>query len=75
MNDNEVIRVDGRNMEARKVKDRFSLIDMGHIQYILWMLEENQTTIKNPKAYLTTMLYNAPSTMEGYMQTRVKIES
>lgn len=75
MNDNEVIRVDGRNMEARKVKDRFSLIDMGHIQYILWMLEENQTIIKNPKAYLTTMLYNAPSTMEGYMQTRVKIES
>ena len=71
MPDDSVVRVDGRNIEAWKVKERFEMLDMGCIQYVLEVLDECRPNIRNPKAYYLTALYNAPATIENYYHNRV----
>ena len=73
--DKDTIRVDRHDVEAWRVKERFKLLEMGHIEYVLWMLEENAANIKNPKSYIMTMLYNAPLTMDSYMRYREMADS
>ena len=69
--DEKIVRVDGRGIEAWKVKERLEMLDMGCIEYVLEMLDEYRPNIKNPKAYYLTALYNAPVTIERYYHSRV----
>ena len=41
-------------------------LDMEHIKFVFDCLKENTTKIRNIKKYLLAMLFNAPSTINGY---------
>lgn len=66
------IRIGGEELPTEQVKDRFSSLDYGHLEYVFDCLRRNTTQIRNIRAYLLTALYNAPVTMSPYYQAAVQ---
>ncbi|MCM1166663.1 MAG: DUF6017 domain-containing protein [Lachnospiraceae bacterium] len=60
-----------RICRKRVVKSRFLKLDSSHIDYVLTSLKENTSEVRNIRAYLITMLYNAPTTIDSYYTMRV----
>ena len=56
---------------AEVVRSKFLKLNYFHIEYVLNCLKQNTTKVKNIRKYLLAMLFNAPSTMEGYYQAEV----
>lgn len=54
------------------VKSKFLKLNYSHIDYALYCLKGNTTKVKNIKKYLLAVLFNAPSTMDGYFQAEVR---
>lgn len=53
------------------VKERFLKLDSSHIEYVLDCLRESTADIRNIKAYLLEMLFNAPATCGSYYRAKV----
>lgn len=53
------------------VKSKFLKLNYWHIQYVIRCLHDNTTKIRNIKKYLLTVLFNAPSTIDGYYLAEV----
>lgn len=68
------IRCAGEDKPAAVVKSQFMKLNMCHIEYVLYCLEENILDIRNIKAYLLTTLYNATLTMDSYYTTKVRYD-
>lgn len=62
----KTIRVAGDDYPAEIVKSKFLKLDSIHIQFVFDCLRENTTKIRNIKKYLLAVLFNAPSTINGY---------
>lgn len=56
------------------VKSQMLKLNSEHIQYVISSVKENNTKIKNIKAYLKSCLFNAPQTMEHYYTTSVNAD-
>ena len=56
---------------AEVVRSKFLKLNYFHIEYVLHCLKQNTTKVKNIRKYLLAMLFNAPSTMDGYYQAEV----
>ena len=59
------VRVGKDSMPRGLVVARFCKLNSDHIFYVLSNIENSTQKIKHIKAYLITMLYNAPATMES----------
>lgn len=59
------VRVGRDDMPRGLAVSRFCRLDAEHILYVLSGIGRSTKKINNIKAYLTTMLYNAPATMEA----------
>ena len=66
------MRVGGETLPAAQVKDRFSRLDLSHLEYVFDCLRRNTTQVRNIRAYLLTALYNAPVTISNYYQAEVQ---
>ena len=60
----EKIRVNGSEQYTSVVRSQFLKLNNEHIQYVLKCLNECDSTVVNIRAYLITVLYNAPMTMD-----------
>jgi hypothetical protein len=60
------IMIGGELIPIKLVRSRFMKLDLYHIQYVIEALKENTEKIRNMKAYLLTLLYNAPLTIQNY---------
>lgn len=60
----EYIRIGKEDMPHSVVASRFKKLEMKHIEYALKCIMLNTKDIKNPVAYLTTVLYNASFTCD-----------
>ena len=67
----ERIRVNGEDLPAEAVKERFLKLDITHIEYLLTALRNNTSDIRNIRAYLITAIYNAPATIDSYYAAQV----
>lgn len=68
----ETIRIASSEKSLYSVQERFRKIRLEHIEYIYESFEESAPRIKNIKSYLLTSLYNAPVTMNPYLQNKVE---
>ena len=66
------IRVGGENMPAEQVKARFLTLNSEHIGYVLDSMARNSADIRNIRAYLLTVLYHAPVTINSHYQAEVR---
>ena len=62
----KTIRVAGDDYPAELVKSKLMKLDSSHIEFVFDCMRENTTKIRNIKKYLLAVLFNAPSTMNGY---------
>ena len=65
------VTVGKQDIPAESVRSRFLKIGSEHIEYIFWCLKRNATKIRNIKAYLTTVIYNAPTTISNFYAAEV----
>lgn len=65
------IRINQRMIDFETVKEQFLSLQKEHINYVLLVLDENKRKITNLRAYLLSLLYNAPVNILG-MTTEVK---
>ena len=70
----EVIEILKENIEYETVKEQFLSLQKEHINYVLFVLDENKRTITNLRAYLLSLLYNAPVNILG-MKTYQEIDA
>lgn len=68
----ETMRIGGVDQPTALVQGRLMKIDSSCIEYILLCLHRNTTKVNNIKAYLKTVIFNAPSTMDNYFDSEVK---
>ncbi|WMJ22932.1 DUF6017 domain-containing protein [Paludicola sp. MB14-C6] len=62
----KTVRVSGNEIPVAVVRSRLLKITAEHVEYVIDMLNQNTTMIRNIKAYLLSALYNAPTTMDHY---------
>ena len=62
----KTITISGAEYPAELVRERMRKINSMHIEYIFGCLEQNASHVRNIKKYLLAMLFNAPSTINGY---------
>ena len=62
----ETIRVNGEEIPQEIVRSRFLKLDSGHIEYVTDAMKKSAPDVRNIRAYLITVLYNAPTTMDSY---------
>ena len=62
------IMIGGELIRAEQVRSRFMKLGPDHIRYVMKALRDNTEMIRNMKAYLLTLLYNAPLTIQSYYQ-------
>ncbi|HEM3166383.1 TPA: replication initiator protein A [Streptococcus suis 92-1400] len=65
------LRINQRMIAYETVKEQFLSLQKEHIEYVLFVLDENKKKITNLRAYLLSLLYNAPVNILG-MKTEVK---
>lgn len=65
------IRIAGDGYPAELVKSKFMKLDSSHIQFVFDCMKENTTKIRNIRQYLRAVLFNAPSTINGYYSALV----
>ena len=59
------IRINRRMIAYETVKEQFLSLQKEHISYVLLVLDENKRKITNLRAYLLSLLYNAPINILG----------
>ena len=63
----KVLRIAGDDKPAEVVRSRLKKLNADHIRFVLDSLAENTAPVRNMKQYLLAMLYNAPTTMNLYL--------
>lgn len=66
------IRIAGEDYPYELVKSKFLKLNSGHLEYVIGCMHDTNTKITNIKAYMVTVLYNAPSTINHYYQQEVQ---
>jgi hypothetical protein len=65
------IRIAGDDYPAELVKSKFLKLHSGHIEFVIYCMRKNTTTIRNIKKYMLAVLFNAPSTIDSYYSALV----
>lgn len=65
------IRISGEEYSAKFVQDRFSNLRSSDLLYVHTQMSRITSDIKNIKAYLISALFNAPTTLSSYWESRV----
>lgn len=65
------IKISGNDVSTKVVHSRLLKIESSHIDYILICLKRNTTKVRNIKAYLRAVIYNAPSTMDIFLDADI----
>ena len=64
--------ISGEEYPIELVPERFQQINSLHIQYMFECLRNNASSIRNIKAYMLAVLFNAPSTLSAYYDAQVR---
>ena len=73
--ENEFIKIGSRQISTELVKERFIQLNSLHVEYIFECLDTSPVNIRNIKAYLLEVMFNAPATMMSYYTAKVKYNS
>lgn len=67
----QTIRIAGDDKPVSVVKSQFMKLDSSHIEYVMDSLKKNSSKVRNMKQYMLATIYNAPFTMDCYVQNQV----
>ena len=67
----ETIKIGGVEYPSEAVKSRFLKLSAEHIEYVFDSVDRNPSKIRNIRAYMRSVLYNAPTTIDSYYRAEV----
>lgn len=70
----DTVRIGGEAYPYEMVRERFLKLNSSHLQYVIDCMQKTTVKITNVKAYMTTALFSAPSTMSHYYQQEVNYD-
>ena len=62
----KTLRIAGDDYPAELVKSKLMKLNSSHIEFVFDCISKNTTEIRNIEKYLLAVLFNAPSTINGY---------
>lgn len=65
-----IVKIGGEEKPISIVKSVFEELDQHHLEYVINKFKNTDKKINNIKAYLITMLYNAPKTINTYYDNK-----
>lgn len=68
----DTVTIGGIQYPYNLVRSRFLKLNKSHLKYVIDCIFKNTTKINNIRAYIIAALYNAPTTMNNYYQTKVQ---
>lgn len=66
------LRLNSEEVPMEAVRERLALLDFTHIEYAFDYLSHRTQPVGNPRAFLLTLLYNAPLLVEQYYDLEVQ---
>lgn len=70
----DTVRIESKDIPYQLVKAKLLKLNSMHIEYVIRCLQNTTNKIRNIKGYLTTMLYNAPTTISSYYRAEVNYD-
>lgn len=67
----KTIRVNKEERSSSQVKERFRKLNIEHIKYVLDELSRCKSDVAYIRAFLITLMYNAPVTIDSYYTAKV----
>ena len=64
------IRIGGQELPTGQVQQRLLSLDFTHIDYVLECFQKHSGPVRNVRSYLLTALYNAPATIDAYVENQ-----
>lgn len=71
LHDDSFVRINQQQVRADIIKEKFCQLNESHMEDIFFAFENNINEIKNPRAYLLTVAYNAINMGELIWNTRI----
>ena len=66
------LRIGGELLPTQQVQERFRQLEYDHLEYVIESLRRSTAQVFNVRAYLLTILYNAPVTINHFYQAEVQ---
>ena len=63
-------RIGGQELPTGQVQQRLLSLDFTHIDYVLECFQKHSGPVRNVRSYLLTALYNAPATIDAYVENQ-----
>jgi hypothetical protein len=63
-------RIGGQELPTQQVQQRLLSLDFTHIDYVLECFQKHSGPVRNVRSYLLTALYNAPTTIDAYVENQ-----
>jgi len=74
LNAEDTVTINQAKLPAYVVQERFRELDSLHMEYLVNALSENESKIRNVRAFILTAAYNAPSNMDAYYTALVSYD-
>ena len=74
LNAEDTVTINQTKLPAYVVQERFRELDSSHMEYLVNALSENESKIRNVRAFILTAAYNAPSNMAAYYTALVSYD-
>ena len=65
-------RIGGQELPTGQVQQRLLSLDFTHIDYVLECFQKHSGPVRNVRSYLLTALYNAPTTIDAYVENQFR---
>ena len=72
LNGDDTVTINQTKLPAYVVQE-IRKLDSSHMEYLVNALSENESKIRNVRAFILTAAYNAPSNMDAYYTALVMI--
>lgn len=74
LNAEDIVTINQTKLPAYVVQERFRELDSSHMEYLVNVLSENKSKIRNVRSFILTAAYNAPSNMDAYYTALVSYD-
>ena len=64
-------RIGGQELPTEQVQQRLLSLDFTHIDDVLECFQKHSGPVRNVRSYLLTVLYNAPATIDAYVENQL----
>ena len=74
LNPDDTVTINQVKLPAYIVQERFTKLNSFHMDYIVETLRNNESKIRNVRAFILTVAYNTPSDMDAYYTAQVNYD-